>query len=428
MSEYGKHAYDFLEKLSFSRTSGSEEEHRAAEMIAEEIKGYGFAPTLEPFTVEWTTPVRAVLKVTAPVEEEFTVTGLVNAADTPAGGCDAEFYYMRLVDDVTLPQAKGKFVLLNERPSEENYKKLMKAGIAGFLWMNGSSRDTYENSDLDTMRARACYAKHGKVPAFAIRMIDAMRLLRLNPETVHFELESRLFTSTSYNVVTSIAGTDLAHETIAVGGHYDSVEFSKGSWDNGAGTVLVLELMRHLAQNPPRRTVKAILFGSEEIGLEGSKAYLKAHPDEGESLLCMVNMDVGGNLLGSEVCMVTATTAAEDYLKGILREGGYSVNVVSRVMSSDGTVFSDYTVPSLNFASYTPSQGGYMHTRYDNMDMISADVLEHETRQLIYVFERIANAQVFPFAREISEEMRKDIVKYFGEGLSQTEERMKNKK
>lgn len=422
---YGKQAYDFLEKLSFSRTSGSDEEHRAAEMIAEEIKSYGLTPVLEPFPVEWTTPVKAVLKVTSPVEEEFTVTGLINAADTPAGGCDAEFYYMRLIDDITLRQARGKFVLLNDRPSEENYKKLMKAGIAGFLWLNGSSRDTYENSDLDTMRSRACYAKHGKVPAFAIRMIDGIRLLRLNPKTVHFELESRVFSSTSYNVVTTIPGTDLADESVAVGGHYDSVEFSKGSWDNGAGTVLVLELMRHLAQNPPRRTVKAVLFGSEEIGLEGSKAYMKAHPEEGESLLCMVNMDVGGNLLGSEVCMVTATTAAEEYVKGILREGGYSVDVVSRVMSSDGTVFADYTVPSLNFASYTPRQGGYMHTRYDNMDMISADVLDHEARQLIYVFDRLVNAQAFPFPRTVSEEMQKDIVKYFGEGLSQTEGRKK---
>lgn len=428
MSNYGKKAYDFLEKLSFPRTSGSEMEHKAANMIADEIKSYGLTPTLEPFEVRWTTPVHALLKVTAPVEETFTVTGLINSADTPKGGCDAEFYYMRMIDELTLRQAKGKFVLLNDRPSEEDYKKLMEIKIAGMLWMNGTSRDTYENSDLDTMRYRASYAKHGKVPGFTIRMIDAMKLLRLEPKTVHFELESTEFVSTSYNVVTVVPGTDLSGETIAVGGHYDSVEFSYGSWDNGAGTVQVLGLLEHLSKNPPRRTVKAILFGSEEIGLEGSKAYMKAHPEEGESLKCMVNLDVGGNLLGSHFAMVTATTGAEEYMKGILKEGGFSVTVRPGVMSSDGTVFADYTVPAINFASHTPRNGGYMHTRYDNMDMISADVLDLEVRQLIYVMGRLTDAEMFPIERKIDGKLQEDIIKYFGEGLSQTEERKKGKK
>ena len=137
---------------------------------------------------------------------------------------------------------------------------------------------------------------------------------------------------------------------------------------------------------------------------------------------------MGGNLLGSEFAMVTATSAAEDYLRGILKEGGFSLELKPGVMSSDGTVFADYTVPAINFASYTPRQGGYMHTRYDNMDMISADVLDHEVRQLIYVFARLTDAEVFPIERKISEEMQKDIVKYFGEGRSQTEKRKKGEK
>ena len=66
MVNYGQEAYDFLEKLSFSRTSGSELEHKAANMIADEIKSYGLAPTLEPFEVKWDRPVHALLKVTSP--------------------------------------------------------------------------------------------------------------------------------------------------------------------------------------------------------------------------------------------------------------------------------------------------------------------------------------------------------------------------
>lgn len=428
MSIYGDKAYAFLEKLSFPRTSGSGEEHRAAQMIMDEIKSFGLEPRLEPFEVKWNEPTMATFSVTAPVQKEFTVTGLINAQDTPAGGCDAEFYYMRLIDEANLRKAKGKFILVNERPSEEDYKKLVEAKVAGMLWMSGTRRDTYENSDLDTWRFRASYEKHGKMPGFTIRMIDAMELLRLKPEKVHFELHTKEFVGTSHNVVTVIPGTDLADEAIAVGGHYDSTEFSYGSWDNGAGTVQVMGLLEHLAKNPPRRTVKCICFGSEEIGLEGSKAFLKAHPEDQEKLLCMINLDVGGNLLGNAMAVVTGTTGAEEYVKGILREGGISAKFRAGVMSSDCAVFSDYGIPSISFGNMTPRNGGYMHTRYDNMDMIDADVLGEEVETLIYVAGRLTQAEVFPIQREISKEMQEQIIKYFGAGLSQTEKRRNEKK
>ena len=428
MSTYGEKAYAFLEKLSFPRTSGTAEEKRAADMILEEIKSFGLEPRLEPFEVKWNVPVKATFAVTAPVQKEFTVTGLINAQDTPEGGCDAEFYYMRLIDEVNLRKAQGKFVLVNERPSEEDYKKLVEAKVAGMLWMSGTSRDTYDNSDLDTWRFRASYEKHGKMPGFTIRMIDAMELLRLKPQKVHFELHTKEFVGTSHNVVTVVPGTDLADEAIAVGGHYDSTEFSYGSWDNGAGTVQVMGLLEHLAKNPPRRTVKCICFGSEEVGLEGSKAFLKAHPEDQEKLLAMINLDVGGNLLGHMMAVVTGTPGAEEYLKGVLKEGGISAKVRSGVMSSDSAVFSDYGIPSISFGSMTPRNGGYMHTRYDNMDMIDADVLGQEVESLIYVAGRLTSAEVFPIAREISEEMQKQAIKYFGAGLSQTEKRKGEKK
>lgn len=425
MSVHGDHFYKFLSELSFVRVSGTEEEHRAANMIMEEIKSYGLEPKLEPFEVGHRKPVNAKFKVTSPVEKEYTVTGLINAGDTPIGGTDAEFYYMESINPFSLQKGKGKFVLLNARPSEEEYKQLMEVGIAGFLWLNGTARDTYENSDLDTMRYRASYHRYGEVPAFAMRMIDAMDLVRSNPKTVHFELQHEEWKGTSYNVVTVVPGTDKADEAICVGGHYDSVEFAKGSWDNGAGTVQVMGLLEHLAKNPPRRTVKCICFGSEEVGLEGSKAFLKAHPEDQEKLLAMINLDVGGSILGNYAIIATATPGVEGYLKGLAQEAGHSAKVSSHVMSSDSAVFSDYGIPSLNLARMTPRNGGFMHTRYDNMKMISPDVLGEQIRILIFVVDRLTAAEVFPIPREISAELQKEIVKYFGSGVSKTEERMK---
>ena len=66
-----------------------------------------------------------------------------------------------------------------------------------------------------------------------------------------------------------------------------------------------------------------------------------------------------------------------------------------------------------------------MHTRYDNMKMISPDVLGEQIRILIFVVDRLTAAEVFPIPREISAELQKEIVKYFGSGVSKTEERIK---
>ena len=38
-------------------------------------------------------------------------------------------------------------------------------------------------------------------------------------------------------------------------------------------------------------------YGSEEIGLEGSWAYVKGHKEELENHLLMINVDVGGPVL-----------------------------------------------------------------------------------------------------------------------------------
>lgn len=421
MGTYGQTAYSFLEKLSVPRTSGSPEEQRAAELIAERVREIGFAPVFETFEYTAYRPVKAEFTLIAPEIVSYTVTGCINAENTPPEGVEADFYYLRNIDEIALKQAKGKFVLLNERPSEKDYQRLVGAGIVGMLWMNGTSRDTYENSDLDTMRFRDCYGRYGKMPAFAMRMIDVLDLLHREPQRVRFKLRTKPVQVTSQNIVVEVPGRDLAEEAIAVGAHYDSTEFSCGAWDNGAGVVQVLGLLEHLAAHPPRRTVQVIFFGSEEVGLMGSRAYLEAHPEMRDTLLAMVNTDVGGSYLGKEMIVVTGTETAEDYVRSVLYDTGYSARLSCGVMSSDSIVFSDHGIPSISLGQFPPQGGGYMHTRYDNMEMISKEVLDVEVRFLIALVDRLAGAEVFPIPRVIPKDLRQNIINYFGTGLGHTE-------
>ena len=414
-------AYELLQDLSFRRPSGTPAESRAAELIVEALRSIGFEPKLESFSVTRAIPEAAELTLTEPNLVTYPVTGLINSADTPEAGLEADFYYLRHIDRTSLKAASGAFVLLNERPSEQEYRQLKEAGIVGYLLMSGTARDTYDNSDLDTMRFRDCYQRYGAVPAFAIRMIDAIDLLRQNPRRVRVHLKTKSVTHTSQNIIVEVPGTDLAGETILVGAHYDSTEFSYGAWDNGAGVVSVWSLLRHLKEHPPRRSVRVVFFGAEELGLKGSKAYLEQHPDQQDSLLAMINVDVGGSYLGKDVVVATATSAAEQYLQGLLFEAGYSAGLSSGVMSSDSINFSDYGIPSISMGQFPPQGAGYMHTRYDHISRIWPEVLDEEIRFLVFLTDRLANAAVFPIDRVIPQELRKKIMDYFGTGLSHTE-------
>ena len=84
---------------------------------------------------------------------------------------------------------------------------------------------------------------------------------------------------TSQNVVAEIKGREKPDEIVLLGAHLDSWDLGTGALDDGAGVGIVVataKLIRDLPQRP-KRTIRVVLFGSEEPGLLGGIAYAKAH-------------------------------------------------------------------------------------------------------------------------------------------------------
>lgn len=216
MNTKGEQALSFLKELSFPRVSGSGQERQAAELIRQQVRKIGYEPATEIFSWHRNTPAAATLRLIEPEEKSWEVTGLIDAAQTPEEGIEAGFYYIKHIDEVSLRLAKDKFVLLNDRPGEQDYARLAKAGIRGFLLMDGSIRDTPDNSDLDTFRFREFWQRYGAVPGFTIRIRDALDLLKHNPRRVRFTLRTKKEEIVSQNIVVTVPGTDLSAETLAV--------------------------------------------------------------------------------------------------------------------------------------------------------------------------------------------------------------------
>ncbi len=407
--------FEFLQKIGFPRVCGTQEELTAAHMIMEEVETIGFTPELEAFQDTRFAPVEAKFTVIAPVEQEFEVRGFFYFDAMEVVDQEYDFYYLEDLDEISLSFAKDKFVLTNLKVmGEENYTKLYNVGIKGFLAMDGTVRDKREETDLHTGRLRSYYRSTGILPALKIRMIDALELLKLQPTRVRITAVSREKTITSHNVVTTVPGTEFPDEYIAVGAHYDSTEFSYGVWDNAAGVVTILELMRYFKEHPPKRTVKFIFFGAEEIGLRGARAYLRNHPEDREKIRFMFNADVGANILGNNVLMTTAEEALDGYVSYMAKSHKFPCTMVGDVMSSDSAVFNDYGIPSLSFMRGGPRGAGYMHTRYDMISLLSPQALQPMTEFLITIADAMVNSDYFPVKREIPEKYQDMIVKRYG--------------
>ncbi len=110
------------------------------------------------------------------------------------------------------------------------------------------------------------------------------RLLKAHvPVTLEMNVDTK-FTGDhehGFDTIAEIPGTDpkLKDEVVMVGGHLDSWASATGATDNGAGTVVAMEVMRILTtlQVKPRRTIRVALWTGEEQGEFGSAGYVKQH-------------------------------------------------------------------------------------------------------------------------------------------------------
>ena len=109
------------------------------------------------------------------------------------------------------------------------------------------------------------------------------------PVTLQFDIQNRMDTEAkdSFTVTAEIPGTSNNDELVMLGGHLDSWTGGTGATDNAAGCAATMEAIRILKalklQMP--RTVRIALWTGEEEGLLGSKAYVKEHFADPETMV-----------------------------------------------------------------------------------------------------------------------------------------------
>ncbi len=118
--------------------------------------------------------------------------------------------------------------------------------------------------------------------ASAVQWSRVARLLDRKLEVeVELDVKSTFYEddTNGYNVVAELPGSDRKGELVMVGAHFDSWHPGTGATDNAAGSAVMMEAMRILKTTSakPRRTIRIGLWGGEEQGLLGSRAYVSEH-------------------------------------------------------------------------------------------------------------------------------------------------------
>ena len=124
------------------------------------------------------------------------------------------------------------------------------------------------------------------VPAATIAVEHYNRMIRILekdlPVTVELDIRTRFHDEVrpnGFNLLGELPGTDLTGEVVILGAHFDSTHAATGATDNAAGVAAMMEAARILqaVDARPRRTIRVALWGGEEEGLLGSRAYVLRH-------------------------------------------------------------------------------------------------------------------------------------------------------
>ena len=159
---------------------------------------------------------------------------------------------------------------------------------------------------------------------------------------------------------------------VIVGGHYDTVPEVDGANDNASGTALALALAEIWASHPASADICFVGFGAEELGLFGSREFVKMLGEQGQldEVTAMLNLDAIGDgrapyriIASPELRSLGDTVAAE------LQINAATGNLPMR-LGSDHASFVAEGIPAV----FLFPPGAIIHTPADNLDNINHDV------------------------------------------------------
>lgn len=407
------------------RLVGTPEMQKAGDWAIARLKGWGVPASRQPFG-EWRGWQRGLSRVEmiAPRIKSLEATQLAwsPATQKPVQG---DVVVLPLVKDTAefaawLKTIKGKVILISQyqrsgRPDYQIkefatpglYEKMMRERAAdaeafrklitstgytsgtlpGALEKAGAAAIAISNWTGIMGANRIFGARTQKIPTIDISVEDYGMLYRMamngQSPRIRIDVQSKeLGMTETFNIIGRIEGKEKPEEYVILSAHFDSWDGAQGATDNGTGTLTMMETIRVLKKLYPhnKRTILIGLWGSEEQGLNGSRAFVKDNPGIVQHTQAVFNQDNGtgriANISGQG--FVNAYDYLGRWLAAAPREITAGIETSFPGMpgggGSDHASFVAAGVPAFVLSSLSWGYGGYTwHTNRDTYDKIVFD-------------------------------------------------------
>lgn len=306
-------AWQLVEDLTTEvgpRLAGTEAEARARTWAAERLRGLGFSNVrIETFDMPVWVRGEERAEILAPFPQPLVLTALGNSGATPARGIEAEvvgYDSMEAFRAAPASEARGKIVFVSHNMQaaqdgsgygpfgaarRDGPTLASQRGAVGILVRSiGTDYHRNPHTGVQTFGEGA-----RPIPAAALSIPDAEQMQRVltraaarnQPVRIRLVMTPRqIGTRQSGNVIAEVPGSDPSAGTILIGGHLDSWDMGTGAIDNAAGVAITTAAARRIMRaGQPRRTIRVVLFGAEEVGLFGGNEHFRRHREANDVVL-----------------------------------------------------------------------------------------------------------------------------------------------
>lgn len=295
-------AYEITEGLTTEvgqRQGGTEAEQRGRDWAVAKLNALGFANVREE-KFDMPTWVRGEEKawVISPFQNVMAAAALGNSGSTGAKPFEGEVIYFRTLDDLVAASdagVAGKIVFVDHQMKRaQDGSGYGQFGRARFIGPNiaakkGAAAILIRSIGTDSHRGPHTgntnfEAGVKPIPAAAISNPDADNLTRQlmrakTPVKVRLLLTPQnLGQQKSGNVIAEVPGSDPSLPPIVIACHLDSWDLGTGAIDDASGCGIITAAASYLQNRPaPKRTVRLLWAGAEEVGIWGGKDYAEKH-------------------------------------------------------------------------------------------------------------------------------------------------------
>ena len=407
-------AWDITEGLTTEigpRLAGTEGEARARDWAVKRLKSLGFQNVrVDTFDLPVWVRGDETAEILAPFPQKLVVAALGNSGATPAQGITAEVVgFDSLADLEAAPDQKvrGKIVFVShgmvstQDASGYGYYGVARRQGTALAARKGAAAIVIRSIGTDYHRNPHTGSQGAPgtttIPAGALSLPDADQLQRIlkrgKPVTMRLTLTPRnAGTGQSGNVIAEIPGTDPDAGLVLAGCHLDSWDLATGAIDDASGCGIVTAAVKIAAGGgQPRRTIRVVWFGAEEVGLVGGRHYLETRGKEKHAMIA--ESDLGADRIWRFDSKAPASAQpAIQRVASALAPLGIVQGPTDRAGGSDIGPLSASGVSTIQLNQDATRYFDVHHTPDDTLDKVDLDQLRQNVAAWAAMLGIIANA------------------------------------